>query len=148
MFELGVSLSPRKAPFGPLLFSGELAKGMVRAKELGYAGVELSLLDSGKIDPGWLCEQLDRLGLKVFTIATGQSYYVDGCSLFHADDDKRGLALERLQGHIRLAARLGAMVILGGIRGRISAEADEYAGVLEKGKSACALLADYAGKGE
>jgi len=146
MFELGVSLSPRKAPFGPLLFSGELAEGMARVKELGYAGVELSLLDSEKIDQDQLCEQLDRLGLKVFTIATGQSYYVDGCSLFHSDDAKRDLAVERLQGHIRLAARLGAMVILGGIRGRITAQPDQFASILQKGRSACANLGDYAGE--
>ena len=50
MFDLGVSLSPKKSEFAPLLFSGDLNTGMQRVKDLGYCGVELSLLDSLAID--------------------------------------------------------------------------------------------------
>jgi hypothetical protein len=39
------------------------------------------LLDSRSIDQQWLIDKLKELNLKVFAIATGQSYYTDGYSL-------------------------------------------------------------------
>ena len=81
MLRIGVSLSPAKTKFGPLLFAGDLFPALEQVKAYGYDGVELSLLDSQKIDQDRIMEELDRLGLRAFAIATGQTYVTDGFCL-------------------------------------------------------------------
>ena len=119
MFDIGISLSPTKTKFGPLLFSGCLDEGLENIDTLGYQGVELSLLDSKKIDETWLLDKLKELNLKVYALATGQSYYTDGYSLFSHEKNSRIKTVERLKGHIDLASKLNSMVIIGGIRGKL-----------------------------
>ena len=146
MFDIAVSLSPTKTKFGPLLFSGNLDEGLKNASALGYQGVELSLLDSKNVDQKWLISRLKELDLKVFAIATGQSYYTDGYSLFNIEENKRLNAIERLKGHIDIASKLGSMVIIGGVRGKLS-ESEENRGSEEaKGKLALAECLKFAAK--
>ncbi len=121
MFDLSVSLSPIKSPFSPLLFSGDLEEGFRNVSRLGYSGVDLSLLDSDALDQDWIIEETGSLNLKVYTIATGQTYYNDGYSLYGAEVDKRDMAVTRIKSHIDFASRLGAMVIIGGVRGKVTA---------------------------
>lgn len=148
MFDIGVSLSPNKSEFGPLLFSGNLIKGMENAKHLGYSGVELSLLDSREIKQEWLMDKLEESSLKVYAIATGQTYYTDGYSLYSEEKDKRQKTIERLKGHIDFAARLGSTVIIGGIRGKITTKSEEVDELEERGKLALNVCVKYAeGKG-
>ncbi|MCL4377686.1 MAG: sugar phosphate isomerase/epimerase [Actinobacteria bacterium] len=137
MFDIAVSLSPTKTKFGPLLFAGNLDEGLKNAKDLGYKGIELSLLDSKNIDQKWLLARLEKLNLKVFAIATGQSYINDGYSLFDAEESNRLNAVERLKGHIDIASKLGSMVIIGGVRGKLTESADNRE--LEKAKGKMAL---------
>lgn len=145
MFDIGVSLSPVKTDFGPLLFSGNLDKGLEVAADLGYQGVELSMLDSKKIDAAWLLDKLKKLNLKVFSLATGQSYYTDGYSLFNHDRDSRIKTLERLNGHIDLASKLNAMVIIGGIRGKLQGSISDRKLQEAEGKLLLKRCAEYAG---
>lgn len=74
------SMSPEKSSFSPLLFAGDLYKGLNAAKELDYDGVELSLRDSRILDQEKIMKTLRKLDLEVFSIATGQSYFSDGFS--------------------------------------------------------------------
>ncbi|MHB1252682.1 MAG: TIM barrel protein [Candidatus Humimicrobiaceae bacterium] len=146
MFDIAISLSPTKTKFGPLLFSGNLDEGLKTAKDLGYKGVELSLLDSKNIDQQWLLTKLEELNLEVFAIATGQSYINDGYSLFSIEESNRLNAAERLKGHIDIASKLSAMVIIGGIRGKLS-ESEKNRGSEEaKGKLAIAECLKFARK--
>lgn len=144
MFDVGISLSPTKTKFGPLLFSGYLNKGLEIISNLGYQGVELSMLDSQKIDKRELISKLDKLNLKVYTLATGQSYYTDGYSLFDPEEESRLRTIERLKGHIDLASELGAMVIIGGIRGKLSGSLEEMKIQKNKGKTALLECTRYA----
>ena len=105
-----ISLSATKTQFGPLLFSGDLALGLKRAGELGYDGVELSLRDSKEMDIKELQRSLTAYGLQVCAIATGQTYYNDGYSLFAEEAEKRSKALERMKGHVDLASQLGQLM--------------------------------------
>lgn len=120
MFNIGISISPDKSVFGPLLFSGDLNKGLENASGLGYDGVELSLLDSQDLDQVWLLDRLKDLGLSVYAIATGQTYYTDGYSLYSFEKNKKNKSVERIKGHIDLASKLNSMVIIGGIRGKVT----------------------------
>jgi len=147
MFKVGVSISPTKSKFSPLLFSGNLDKGLKDASILGYDGVELSLLDSNDIDRKWILRRLKDLGLHVYTIATGQTYYANDYSLYSIEEVKRKKAVERVKGHIDFASMLGSMVIIGGIRGEI-AEGKRKLEQIEKGKLAMSECAEYAEKKE
>ena len=145
--EIGVSLSPTRSGFGPLLFAGDLDEGLRAASRLGYDGVELSLLDSAQVDRAGLRRKLGELNLKAFAIATGQTWVTDGCSLYHADAGRRRKAVERMKAHLDLAADLGCMVIAGGIRGRIEAADGEGGRVQsEAGEAALAECAEHASR--
>ncbi|MHB1276314.1 MAG: TIM barrel protein [Candidatus Humimicrobiaceae bacterium] len=146
MFDIAVSLSPTKTKFGPLLFSGNLDEGLKNAKDLGYQGVELSLLDSKNIDQKWLLARLEKLNLKVFAIATGQSYINDGYSLFDAEESNRLNAVERLKGHIDVASKLSAMVIIGGVRGKLTELVENKKAEEVKGELALIECLKYAEK--
>jgi len=145
MFEISVSLSPNKTKFGPILFSGDLEKGLEQVSELGYQGVELSLLDSEKVDYRSLSRKLEKLRLRVTTIATGQTYYNEGYSLFSQEENRRMKAVERILGHIELASKLGSMVILGGIRGKL-ADIGDIESIKKNGKSAIVECLNFAQK--
>jgi 5-keto-L-gluconate epimerase len=125
MFDISVSLSPIKSPFSPLLFSGDMEAGFKVVSSLGYSGVDLSLLDSGALDQAWIIDKTKSCRLKVYTIATGQTYYNEGFSLYSTEADRREKAVARIQSHIDFASRLGAMVIIGGIRGKAEETGDK-----------------------
>lgn len=144
MFDLGVSLSPNKSEFAPLLFSGDLNRGMQRVKDLGYTGVELSLLDSLRINQDEVLKKLDTLDLKVYAIATGQTYYRDGYSLYGPTEKKRQKTIERLKGHIDFATRLNSPVIIGGIRGKIDADGQAFEDLKAEGTLALKACVRYA----
>ena len=139
MFDLSLNISPLKSPFSPLLFSGNIEEGFKNAAISGYSGVDLSLLDSDALDREWIIGKTKSYKLKVYAIATGQTYYNDGYSLYSAEADKREKAVARIKSHIDFASMLGAMVIIGGIRGKVTAEAGDNQGRIRQerdGKSA------------
>lgn len=136
MFEIGLCVSPTKPASAPLLYQGDILKGLESARKYGYDGVELSLLDSQKLDQGWLLEKLRELNLEAFAIATAQSYSTDGYSLYSPHEDKRQQAIKRIKAHIDFASRLKAMVIIGGIRGKLTGSAEDWNTQREKGTQA------------
>jgi sugar phosphate isomerase/epimerase len=142
MFKV-VSLSPTKAKFSPLLFAGNLLQGLKKASELGYDGVEISLRDTKEINYSWLKKNLLKLNLKVYGIATGQTYYNDGFSLYNSQSDKRDKAIQRMKEHIDLANKLGSIVIIGGIRGKLETDLP-IEQQLNSGKEAIREIAEYA----
>lgn len=144
MFDIAISLSQTKTEFGPLLYSGNLDKGLDIMAVLGYQGIELSVLDSKKIDKDQLLDKLEKLNLKVYTLATGQSYYTDGYSLFNNEEKKSLKSIERLKGHIDLASDLDARVIIGGIRGKLSGSLEEIKNQESRGRSALTECIRYA----
>lgn len=144
MFDLGVSISPIKSEFTPLLFSGDLYRGMQSVKKLGYRGVELSLLDSQTIDQNRVLQNIQELGLEVYAIATGQTFYTDGYSLYGPTEDKRQKTIDRLKGHIDFASRLNSAVIIGGIRGKIDAQGQAFDELRGKGTLALKTCVHYA----
>jgi sugar phosphate isomerase/epimerase len=145
--KIGLSLSPTSTPFAPLFFAGNLDEGLSVAARLGYEGVELSLLDSATVDRRQLKSRLEGLGLEVFAIATGQTNVTEGCALFSLDQARRFKAIERMKGHIDLAADLGCRVILGGIRGRAGAHSNgDSRFPPARGMEAIAACVERAGK--
>jgi sugar phosphate isomerase/epimerase len=144
MLKISACISPNKAEFAPLLFSGRIEEGLTSANKYGYDGVELNILDSDQLDQEQLLAQIRRLELDVFAIATGQSYITDGYSLYNPDAGKRQNALGRLKSHIHFAAKIGCYVIVGGMRGRLSPADVQNAEIIDQGNAALASINQYA----
>jgi len=128
-------MSPRPSPFAPLLFAGRLEEGVKVAADLGFSAVELSLRASSQVEPPRLAAMLGDHALRLSAVATGQACLVDSLCLSSPDSDIREAAAGRLSGAIELAARFGAAVIVGGIRGRLAGspaeQASQRAGAIE-----------------
>jgi len=118
---IAASLTPNQTKFGPLLFPGDVSRGIRELSEAGYEGIELSLRTPGDIDYPALMRDLEKHGMVLASVATGQSFIEDGISLFHEDPEKRARTVERLKGYVDMVAPAGGGVILGGIKGMLTA---------------------------
>ncbi len=133
--KLAIALTPSRTVFAPLLYAGNLMHGMRRAAELGYDGVELNLRDPQSEDLESVLEAAHANGLQIVSLGTGQAYLQDGISVAAADPDVRARCIERLQSHVDFAGRVGALVVIGGIRGRFDSDGTmrglEYEGAIQ-----------------
>ncbi len=91
-----------------------------RFRAWGYDGVELAVRDPARLDVPALERALAAAGLPVAALATGTACSVDGLSYTHPDRAIRQAARQRIAEHCTLAARIGGLVILGLVRGRIA----------------------------
>ena len=132
---VGVAISPRPIPFGPLLFAGDLTRGLQVAGELGFDVVELSLRAAADVDRNALKRLLTDCGLSVSALATAQACLFDSLCLSSDQAVVREATMKHLQTEIELAAEFGSAIIFGGIRGRLEGEparqAAQRAGALD-----------------
>jgi len=142
--KFGISLSPSKSVFAPLLFAGNLEGGLENAAEKNFDVVELSLRDPASIDIVALDELLSKFKLKLAAIATGQSCLHDALCLGSEDPSKVQKTVERLKGHIDIASKFNAAVIIGGIRGRFSGTKTEMAKQRTRAVDAVRICAEKA----
>lgn len=142
--KLALALTPSRTVFAPLLYAGNLPLGIRRAAELGYHGIELNLRDAQAEDLDAIESAATAHGLKIVALGTGQCYLHDGLSVAAADPAIRARLVERLKHHVDFAARVGAQVVLGGVRGRFEADPKvreaQYRGAVDVVRQ----LADYA----
>ncbi|HOC88087.1 MAG TPA: 5-keto-L-gluconate epimerase [bacterium] len=129
-FRLSIVLSLQPASFAAMVYRGGLEEDLGRIKALGYDGVELAIRDPGLLDRGRVLSALDAAGLPVPAIGTGQAFGEEGLSFTDPDRTVRARAVARMHAHVPLAQKLGAVLIIGLIRGRsagalAAAEAEE-----------------------
>ncbi len=142
--KLSIALTPHPTVFAPLLYAGDLARGMRRAAELGYHGVELNLRDTAAVDLDGIVALSRDYGLQIVSLGTGQAYLADGLSVAAPDPALRARLVQRLQGHVDFAARAGAQVVLGGVRGRFAGTAVERAAQYRGAVEVVQRVAGYA----
>ncbi|MEA4894988.1 MAG: sugar phosphate isomerase/epimerase family protein [Oscillospiraceae bacterium] len=132
-------------PFSPFP-AKDWRKGFKWAKDAGLDGVELIFSDPKLIDLGAVTYELDKLGLGVATLATGQATALEGFSLTSYSEEQRSLAVKRCCEDIDFSVELGTKpnVTIGLIRGRGSAVA--LADERELFKHELAKVAEYADK--
>ena len=118
--KLALVISVEDTGFDAVAMRGGWVDAARSAAALGYDGVELAVRDPGDIDAEAVARALRDARLHVPAVGTGQAFLADGLSLSHPDEGVRARAIERIDAHIRFAARLGAAVIIGLIRGRIT----------------------------
>ncbi len=145
---LAASMSPSPSSFAPLLFAGRLAEGLDALPGSGFTAVEISLRQANDLDVPWLDVHLAELGLAVSAFATGRMCLEDSLCLSDTNPIVRKQLFERLVGVIQLAAHFNASVIIGGVRGKLSGDADQRS---DQRKSAietlrgCAVVAEASG---
>lgn len=105
----------------PFVCEGDPASGIETAACLGYDGVELHFTDPAAADAEKIGEVLVRTNLGITALGTGRAYVNDRLSITDADKARRMAAVRRLEQFISLAGRFGAKVIVGCMRGNLSA---------------------------
>jgi sugar phosphate isomerase/epimerase len=115
--QLSVVLSTHAAAFQAVAFKGDFEANVAKIADWGYDGVELAVRDPALVDAGELERVVRAHGLAVPAIGTGQAWGEEGLSFTSDDAAVRRAAIERIASHVPLAERLGAVIILGLIRG-------------------------------
>jgi len=110
------------AQFQAATFKGDLDDNLAHIAGLGYDGVELAIRDPSLVDGDMLASAIERHGLEVPAIGTGQAWGEERLSFTDADTAIRAAALDRLKSHLPLAARMNSIVIVGLIRGVFRSE--------------------------
>lgn len=117
--KFAVVLSTDPTHFDAVAFQGNFDENVARIAAIGYKGVELAIRDPAAIDLAAVERTLARYNLVVPAIGTGQAYGEEKLSFTSAHSEVRRRAIARVKAHVRLAAALDAVVILGLIRGVI-----------------------------
>ena len=115
--KLSIVLSTQPAQFQAATFKGDLETNLSRIASLGYDGVELAIRDPKLVDLNQLEALVQKCNLRVPAIGTGQAWGEEGLSFTDPDPKVRLEAIERVKSHIPVAIRLGAVIIIGLMRG-------------------------------
>jgi len=114
-FSIVVSTQPAK--FQAATFKGDLQANLQTIAGLGYNGAELAIRQPGLVNLPELNRFLQAAALQVPAIGTGQAWGEEGLSFTDPDESVRQAAIQRIQAHIPLAGHLGAVIIIGLVRG-------------------------------
>jgi sugar phosphate isomerase/epimerase len=115
--KLSIVLSTQIARFAPVAFKGDLVSNVAKIAGMGYDGVELAIRNPELMDVDDLINIVSAHGLEIPAIGTGQAWGEEGLSYTDPDPTIRAAAIERTRSHIPLAARTGAIIIIGLLRG-------------------------------
>ncbi len=100
---------------------GPLAEVLPVLRDAGYDGIEPFVADPGKFDAEGWAKEVERSGMSVVAVGTGPLVFDDGMSFTAPEESARRAAIERAKAAVRFAARLGAQVNIGKVRGELSA---------------------------
>jgi sugar phosphate isomerase/epimerase len=115
--KLSIVLSTHAAQFQAVALKGDFQANVAKIAAWGYDGVELAIRDPKLVDADELIRGVSSYGLEIPAIGTGQAWGEEGLSYTDPDPTVRAAAIERTQSHIPFAARTGAVIIIGLLRG-------------------------------
>ena len=105
-----------------LAYRGDLKEMFASLKEIGYQGVEAFVRDPREMDQAEFCRLLKRYGLELAAVGTGPIVAEDKITFTSQDERARKESIERAKAAIDFAARLGAQVNIGKLRGDVNKE--------------------------
>lgn len=123
--KLAVTATISEAPFAPILLRGPISESITLASEYGYDGIEVHLRDPHDVDWQEIVELSHRYSLPVTTLGTGMAAGMDGLTFSDPRAEVRLRAVERVEEHIKLAARLGSAVTIGLLNGNLGNNVDK-----------------------
>lgn len=107
----------------PILgLKGPLTEVLPALRDAGYDGIEPFVADPSKFDSEAWARAVESSGLAVVAVGTGPLVFDDKLSFTAPEASARRAAVDRAKAVVRFAARLGAQVNIGKLRGEISAE--------------------------
>ena len=112
-------LSTNPAKFDAVPFKGDFEENVKKIAGLGFDGIELAVRDPRIINKDEIKSILDKAGMSVPAIGTGQAWGEEGLSYTDPDPKVRERAVERTVSHIDFASENGAVIIIGLLRGII-----------------------------
>ena len=112
-----IVLSTHVARFNAVAFKGDFEANVAKIAAWGYNGVELAIRDPRLVDADAPLSVVNQHGLEVPAIGTGQAWGEEGLSFTDPDPDVRAAAIQRVCDHVPFAARTGAVIIIGLLRG-------------------------------
>lgn len=115
--KLSIVLSTQQAKFNAVAFKGDLETNVAKIAGWGYDGVELAIRDPKLIDVDDIQTIIDKHGLTVPAIGTGQAWGEERLSFPDPDPAVRAAAIQRVKDHVPVAAHFGATIIIGLLRG-------------------------------
>lgn len=121
--KLSLTATPNPGRFAPILVRAQPAEAFAFAAELGYDGVELHLRRPSDIDRVAVKKLAADYDLGIPMIGTGMAVE-DGLTFSDSDPDVRRRAIMRIHEHIDLAAFLGSMPVIGGIKGSLGRDSE------------------------
>jgi sugar phosphate isomerase/epimerase len=105
-----------------------LAAVLRRLKELGFEGVEFNLAGPVGVDVDAVSRLVESLPLPVVSLLSGANYFREGLCLSSPRAEVRERAVARLQVYTQIAARFGAVLVIGQMQGFPSDEPDKAVG--------------------
>lgn len=99
-----------------------------RVRALGYQGVEFNLTEPAGFDVDGLLKLTMAMDFPVVSFLTGVNYFADGLCLSSPNAEVRRRAVERLEYCASVAARFGAVLVVGQMQGFLSDEPDHAVG--------------------
>ena len=122
--KLSIVLSTHTAQFQAVAFKGHFEANVAKIADMGYDGVELAIRDPNLVDTDELLRVVSAHGLDVPAIGTGQAWGEEGLSFTDPDPSVRAAAIQRTITHIPFAAKTGAVIIIGLLRGIVKPGVD------------------------
>lgn len=117
LFKLAMVVAPKEAMFEAVVRE-PLEKSLKLLHEIGFNGVELSVIDPGNIEVNYLRKILSEYGLEIPALSTGLNYIHHGLSLSSPNLEIRKRAVKRLKKIVNLAEKMEAGVVVGLMRGK------------------------------
>lgn len=114
-----IVISVAKTKFGPIVFKEDLRKNMLKARTIGYDGIEFAVRESKDIKVGEIKKILEDNNLIVLTLGTGQIYFDEGLSFSDPNKNIRIEAVQKVKEIINIAHHFNASIIIGLVRGNI-----------------------------
>ena len=125
MLKVALTATPSPAPGAPILLRGDIAEAFRQAAEFGCQGVELHLRRADDVDVQVVKRLAADYALGIPTLGTGMAALQDGLTFSDPDAAVRARAVERVRGHVELAAEVGSAVTIGSVSGRLGRGAEE-----------------------
>lgn len=142
--KLAYTVATREVESRVLAWQGDVAEVAAALKGMGYDGVELFVRDPAEAESARVEKILRGEGLAVAAVGTGPVAVEDGLTFTAESAEVRRRAVERAGAVVEFAARWGAQVNIGKLRGNVGA-GGERAGWRDEGLQAVCRRAEALG---
>lgn len=147
MLKLGVSYAEERPLTAPLPLCGDLKEAALFAKSIGLDGIEIHgrecEFEGKRLE--YIRQICSKTGIRIAALVTGRLYNQTHISLAEPEAARRKWVIEQVKKYIDSASSLKTDIIIGWLRGRITADnpSELYFGLLRESLSE---LDEYAGK--